>query len=247
MAFEIVEPFPGMLIGRGVDTTTGDTKASVAVVGEVGVPDGAGGSKGDFNFLQVDTASSFDKAVNADVSVSYGTSIFGKSIGASAKTSYRDRCKISNQATFCVIRFVIENAFETFLETPRLSEEAFELLKLNKTERFRERFGNRFVSGRFTGAEFFATLRIESSSEERQREIAASVEANFGALKSSGSGENKKLETSSEDTIEIMAFQSGGLIKPMFSLEEILAHSENVAQQAQSGLGVPFLVTLESY
>jgi hypothetical protein len=247
MAFEMVESFPGMLVGRGVDTTLGDTKSSIAVTGPVGIPAGESGKQGGIDFQQINTVEDFDKAINISASVSYGVSLFGASLGASAKASYRDQCKLSTQATFCVVRFVIQNALETFLDTPQLSEEAFELLKLGKTERFRERFGNRYISGRFTGGEFFATIRIESATEERQREIAASVEANFGTFAMEGSAEHVKIETSSEDKIEIHVMQIGGEIKPVFTFSEVLEHSLLVAQQIQSGQAVPFKVTLERY
>ncbi|MDA7966958.1 hypothetical protein [Ruegeria sp.] len=247
MAFELIDPFPGMSIGRGVDTTTGDLKPSIAVNGDIGAQQGAGGASGGFEFIRVDTSDQFDQAINAEASVSYGTSIFGKSQGASAKTSYRERCKYSNSATFSIIRFTIDNPFESFTTTPVLTDEATELLSLRKMERFRERFGNRFIGGRFTGVEFFACLRIESSSIERQQEIRASAEASFGAFSASGSGENLQSSLNSEDSIQILVFQHGGLIQPVFSFEETLNLARTVADQAQSGLGVPTAYTLEEY
>lgn len=247
MAFELVEPFPGMGIGRGVDTTAGDLKPSIAVTGEFGAQAGVGGVSGGFEFMRVDTSEQFDQAINADASVSYGTSILGKSQGASAKTSYRERCKYSNSATFSVIRFTLDNPFESFTTTPKLSDDALELLSLRKMERFRERFGNRFISGRFTGAEFFACLRIESSSIERQREIRASAEAAFGGFNASGSGENLSSSMESEDSIEIFVFQHGGLLQPVFTFEETIELARSIADQAQSGMGRPTAYTLEEY
>lgn len=247
MAFELIEPFPGMSIGRGVDTTSGDLKPSIAVTGEIGEEPGAGGASGGFGFMRVDTSEQFDQAINAETSVSYGTSIFGKSQGASAKTSYRERCKYSNSATFAVIRFTLDNPFESFTTTPVLSDEALELLSLRKMERFRERFGNRFIGGRFTGAEFFACLRIESSSTERQREIRASAEAAFGGFSAAGSGENLQSSLTTEDSIEIFVFQHGGVLQPVFTFEETLNLARNVADQAQNGQGRPTAYTLEEY
>jgi hypothetical protein len=94
---------------------------------------------------------------------------------------------------------------------------------------------------------FYGTIRIESGDELKDQEIAASIRASYGPFKASASIDKETSERLSHERIEILTFQSGGTVEPVFSLEELFQRAKIVAQQATKGGGVPIAVTLESY
>src|SRR5688572_21296690 len=161
MALQIVEALPGLEVGKGFDALTNDVKVTTAVLGNVGTPEGAAGQEGSFDFTMVKGSSEFREALGISASISAGVGLFG----ASAKAKYAERCEVSTQSTVCILSFEARNAFVTFKDTPKLDPSLEELLKLNKTQRFRERGGTNFVGGMWAGVAFYGTIRIESGDE----------------------------------------------------------------------------------
>lgn len=243
MPLQIVEALPGLDVGKGFDALTNDVKVTSAVLGKIGTPEGAAGQVGSFEFTMVKGSSEFREALGISASVSAGVGLFG----ASAKAKYAERCAVSTQSTVCILSFEARNAFVTFKETPKLDPDLEELLKLDKTQRFRERAGTNFVGGMWDGVLFYGTIRIESGDEARDEEIAASIRASYGPFKASGAIDKETSQRLSHERIEILTFQSGGTVEPVFSLEELFQRAKIVAQQATKGRGVPIAVTLETY
>lgn len=243
MAFEEIEYFPGMEIGKGFDTISEDMKITPAVRGKISPPDNAAGQSGIFNCSIIRNTQEFEEALDVNVSVGGGFGPFR----ASAKTKYKNKCKVSSEAIFVVVGFNVLNAFESF-DDVELTQEAVELLQLNKNQRFKERFGNRFISGRFTGGEYYATIRIESDSYERQESLALEMQAKFGSFfdAKASVAESSKISASRSE-INILTYQTGGTIEPVFSIKELLEHSVEVSQQILKGRAVPLSFTLEDY
>ena len=243
MALEIMEYLPGMAIGKGFDTVKRDVKVSPAVVGSIIPPAGAEGQTGQFNLVLVKGSEEFESSLGINSSVSGGWGPFS----ASAKFDFKKKCKVSRQATFCVLSFSATNAFESFSD-PKFTPDAEELLRLGEMERFRQRFGDRFISGWATGGEFFGSVRIESESEEKQTEIALQIKASFGRMFSASGGFDKDTASKiSKESLEIFVMQTGGNIVPVFNLQELHNTAVKAAQDIRQGKGVPFSVVLESY
>lgn len=243
MSLEIMEYLPGMAIGKGFDTVRRDIKVSPAVVGSISPPVGAAGQTGQFNLVVVKGSEEFESSLGINSSVSGGWGPFS----ASAKFDFKKKCKVSRQATFCVLSFSATNAFESFSD-PKFTAEAEELLRLNEMERFRQRFGDRFINGWATGGEFFGSVRIEAESEEKQTEIALQVKASFGRLFSASGGFDKDTASKiSKESLEIFVMQTGGNVVPVFNLQELYDTAVKAAQDVRQGKGVPFSVILESY
>ena len=243
MAFEEIEYFPGMEIGKGFDTLSEDIKITPAVRGRISPPDHADGQTGTFNVIIVQGTKQFEEALDINVSVGGGFGPFR----ASAKTKFMNKCKVSSQALHCIVSFDATNAFESF-DNVELTEDAEELLKLNKTQRFKDRFGDRFISGRYTGGQFFGSIRIESESYERQESLAVEVKAKLGAFFSAKANvdESSKISISSKE-IEILTFQTGGEVIPVFSFKQLLEQSVRVSKAIANGGSVPISFTLDDY
>lgn len=243
MSLRIVEALPGLEVGKGFDALTNDVKMTKAVLGDIGKPEGAAGQEGTFSFTIVKGSSEFRETLGVSANVSAGVGLFG----ASAKAKYAERCAVSSQSTVCVLSFEARNAFETFKGTPKLAPDLQELLQLNKTERFRERAGTDFCGGIWSGVSFCGTIRIESSTEAKDEEIALAIQASYGPFKASASIDKETSERLSKERIEILTFQSGGTVEPVFSLGDLFERAKIVARDAANGKAVPIAVTLESY
>jgi hypothetical protein len=167
--------------------------------------------------------------------------------GGSAKLNFRKMCKASTQATLCVLRVSATNAYEQ-IPDPKLTEEAWNLLSAGDTKRFRQRFGDAFVSGRYVGVEFYGVIRVEARSAERQREIASEIQAKYGTFVDGGGKVKIDQRTkSSEHRIEIFTFQRGGSIQVCQTLDELTALARHALDEGRSGRGYPHAVMLDPY
>jgi hypothetical protein len=191
----------------------------------------------------VNDAEAFEDSLGINTSISGGWGPFG----ASAKAEFKKKCKVSRQATFCVLRFSAVNAFRTFTDEVRLSADADELIRLGDMKRFGEVYGDRFLSGGFDGGEFYGAIRIESEAVERQTEIAVQVKASFGLFKASGKVDSTTAAQLAKERIEINVLQMGGDIVPVFSLQELFDQARTVAHDVAHGKAVPISFTVEPY
>jgi hypothetical protein len=239
---ELLDWAPGMRVGGGYDVVRGEEKQE-AVLGELVKPVNASGQQGEMTFVLATTSEEVDTALGVDASIKVGVGPFG----GSAKMQFHSSCKVSNEATFCVLSVNATNAFEQ-LSRPVLSSDAMELLAAGKTDRFRERFGDSFVSGQFSGVEFRGVVRIEASKVERQKQIAAEVQASYGFMASGkASTEFKESMSSASHRIEIMVYQTGGEISICTSLAEMLAAARKALDDCRNGKAYPFQVTIDPY
>ncbi len=239
---ELINWTPGMRIGAGYDVVRGDEKQE-AVTGSIEKPVNAAGQQGEMSFVMATSSDEVDKALDISASIKVGVGPFG----GSAKMKFHESCKVSNRATFCVISVHATNAYEQLVK-PKLSAEADALLRAGNKDRFRERFGDSFVSGQFTGIEFHGVVRIEASEEKRQKEIAGEVQASYGFMASGKASVDFKEKMSSEShRIEIMIYQSGGEISLCTSLQEMMNAARKALDDGRNGKGYPFQVTVDPY
>jgi hypothetical protein len=244
MSIDIVEALPGMELGRGYDLLKSDPKILTAVNGKTGKLDGSGGQvSAEYNFSIVDSVSDFQQALGVDVSMSVNMGL----AGGSMKTSFEEKCKVTSEATFCLVSFKAINAPVSLRGNVRLDDEAMELLALKDKARFRQRYGTHFCSDIFTGVEFIGSVRIMAETQEQEMEIAASINARYGLSKGSASVEHSSSSSTSRSRIEIFTYQSGGIMRPVNSLEELFETGKRVAKQGAKGLATPTQVVLGSY
>lgn len=239
---ELINWAPGLRVGAGYDIVRGEEKQE-AVVGTIERPINAAGQQGEMSFVLATNSDEVDKALDINASINVGVGPFS----GSAKMKFHESCKVSNQATFCVISVNATNAFEQ-LVSPKLTPEALVLLAAGKKDRFRERFGDSFVSGQFSGIEFHGVVRIEASQVERQKQIAGEIQASYGFMASGkASVDFKEKMSSSSHRIEIMVYQSGGEVSICTSVEEMMAAARKALEDGRNGKAYPFQVTLDPF
>jgi hypothetical protein len=243
MAIEIVEALPGMDLGKGYSKLSGDVKISPAVRGKAGAAPGAAGQKGGYSFETVTSYEEFNQLLEVGASLSAGVGAFS----VSAKSKFAESCQVANMSTVCVLSFHAVNAYETFHGEVELAPDAEELLRLGDKKRFRERFGDCFVSGTVAGGESYFIMKIESGDTERDSEIAVAISASFGPFSASGQVDKKMSEKFSNEKIEILTWQTGGSVEPCFSLEELFERAKVIARQIGNRKGVPISVILDDY
>jgi hypothetical protein len=243
MGVVIYEALPGMKVGGGYNGLTHDPKVSVAVSGHIARSPGAEGQVGGADLVIVKDSEEFENALNIDTSASYG----GLGLGLSAKFKFKKNCKVNRQSTFALIRCHATNAFEHFQTTPVLSPDAAELLRLGKRERFRERFGTGFISGRYTGGEFYGSIRIETELIERGQEIAAEMNASFGFFKAGVKVDSKKKQEWAKEKIQIFTLMAGGQVQPVFDIEQLFERATTNALAFSKEQGVEFGFAVEPY
>lgn len=236
----------GMSIGSGLDMISNDIKISKAVKGKVGIPNkNARGGSGMFFSKITETTKEFEEALG--ISSHTKARIF--KTGAEAKFDFKRQCNVNNHSVFILICFSIENAFETYVDNVSFTEDAYELLKLKKMDRFRERFGNCFIGGMRMGGEFCAAIKITHSDVEFQREIAAELNGSFTRfMKTKNKVTHEVKEKMSKASIEVFVSQQGGLLKSVQDPDSLFEQVDNAIKQITTqGLAIPFEVTLEDY
>lgn len=161
MATRIVPFTDGMKIGLGYNRLTGDRLPTPAVQGlSISSLQGAGGQQVTIDCTTIQDVETLHKSLG--ISVDAGGSYIGFS--GSAKVDYANSCDFSSFSTYVVIRVSVRNATET-IDSPTFSPDANELLVNNNPDRFRQRFGDTFISGVLKGGEYFAIYQITGSDQ----------------------------------------------------------------------------------
>jgi len=236
----------GIAAGNGYDNVTGDAKSATAVRGDLGVAfvEAGGGETGGFGYTKVDQTDQFDTAIGLDVEVGGG---LDGVIGGRAKFAFKNKCSVSSASTFCIIQTNMKSAFKQ-IKDPRLDTEAWDLIATGKMDRFRERFGDLWVSGYYTGVEFYGVVRIEAISKVRELEIAADVEASYACMAEGSASFNFKSGMSSkEHELSIVTYQQGGKVGTASTLEEMLQACQRALAEGRSGSASPFGVSVDPY
>jgi|GEM_PF-4903158 len=232
---------PGLDYGAGHDSVRGEARQT-AVQGTLAPPVAAAGQQGDSNLLIVQSATDFDQIIGIDAEIGTAGLFSGN-----AKFSFKQRSKVSSQATFCILRVFATNAFVQ-LQHPQLTPEAVELLKAKNTTRFRERFGDQFVSGLFSGCEFYGSVRIESRDVSTQTQIATSLQASYaGFAHGDASVHVDTNQSSSEHRIEVMTYQKGGEVNICVDVATLFAQAKDALDKSRTGQAYPFAVEMTPY
>jgi hypothetical protein len=228
-------------LGAGFDQMAHETRLP-AVTGIVDKPMPDDIQQGEFKFLRIDSTEAFDHALNI------GTGTTGQStlVPSGRKLEFQKHFRFSSQATYCVLRVLGLNAYQT-LQAPRLTQDARNLLKNGNKRAFREQFGDGFLSGQLTGIEFFGVIRIEANTIERQRELAAQLQASCELDKAVVSTTFKEKLSNAEHRITMAAYQRGGLVSVCESPEELVAMANDALDDWRHQKGYPYATEVDPY
>jgi hypothetical protein len=175
---------------------------------------------------------------------------------ASAKLSYANTCDFSSFSTYTVIQVRVSNPFVT-IKDPKFSDDARELLEARNTARFRERYGDCFISGRHSGGEYFAIYQFTSTSETRKSSLAAEVNAAWtGAVASADlHADIKRATESAHEHVEthVYTYRDGSIREADLNLEDIIETARQFPVEVApvggggSGEAVTYAVMLDDY
>lgn len=229
--------------GVGFDRLRGQPMER-GVKGKVEPPPGAEGVQGQSIFKRTDTVEEFDKTLGIGIDAGGGFGLFE----ASAKFDFRQTCKVSTQATFCIVKVTARNPDQNLRE-PVFTEDAWKMLEARNTKRFRERFGDMYVRARVDGIEFFGVTRIEAQRKQVQEQMAAQIEASYGLFEAKAKIDFNESMKSESHKIEVLVFQNGGRIQFCNSLEAMFDHVKEALEDTQGAkrLGRPLLADLADY
>lgn len=221
MENKIVEYVEGMSYGRGYDRLTGDPLPSRAVVGDTAQIKNAEGQRVTSSCrITTDTQTLHE---SLGISIDAGGSYMGFS--ASAKVDYANQCDFSSFSTYIIIHIGVSNAFEDITE-PAFHPDAEELLRTNNTVRFRERFGDCFISGMRTGGEYFAIYQLTSTSQTKKESLAIEVQACYQGLVASADLQVKiqQARESTTDHVEtqVYVYREGTIHTADITAEDII-------------------------
>lgn len=229
------------MLGAGFDLMSHETRQP-AVTGTFNNPMPEDIQQGEFKFLRIDSTEAFDHALNV------GTRLTGQStlVPSGRKLEFQRHFRFSLQATFCVLRVLGLNAYQT-LQAPRLTRDVRNLLKSGNQRDFREQFGDGFLSGQLTGVEFFGVIRIEANTIERQRELAAQLQASCELDKAVVSTTFKEKLSNAEHRITMAAYQRGGLVSVCESPDDLVAMANDALDDWRHQRGYPFATEVDPY
>jgi hypothetical protein len=147
-----------------------------------------------------------------------------------AKMDFAESSSFNSTSTFLVAKCVVRNALRRGRGFRVIEDPANLLLHSQRFEEFRTAFGDCFVRALQTGGEFYAVVRITSSSTTTQLKLAATLHAEYNGLVAAGSFQaafnlaNQEANTRSEFTATM--FQRAGVgdqLSPVVSTSEAIA------------------------
>ena len=227
------------VLGMGFDSVLGEFR-SVGVQGAATDPS-AMGQVGGSQFSRVTSWEEISKVVRVDAEVSAQFGI----AGGSAKFSFADKMRASSQFTTVMVSI---NALNALVQIPsaRLTPDASQLLAAGDTQRFAERFGDKFVRGIKTGGEFFGFIQIKAQSREREKQVAGEIGANYltASVKVSASLD-EELRTGLL-TIDAFSWQTGGTVELHTDIDS-MSNAARAFGASVKTLGTPVTAIVDDY
>jgi hypothetical protein len=235
-----------MRVGFGYNLVSGTALSDPAVRGTVSTIPGIGGQEVVSHLVRVSDLESLHEALG--VNVDAGGSYFGAS--ADVKVGFAKECNISSYSLHVLIGVTVVDAFENF-EAPVLEDKAADLIRLNKTTRFQERFGDVFIDGLRKGGEYFAVFEISSIEQATREDIAVKIEAAYNnpllAAHLDVDVDHSKSTSSAQTEVRIHIYRNGAVSTTDLSLADILATARNFPPSVAGDLAAPFAVSLADY
>jgi len=232
-------PFrPGMEMGHGFNTVNGEVRG-FAVDGAVQAS-AIAGQQVESDTKVVESQEQMLESLNISVEAEGRYGLFS----AEGRFALANSAAYTAQSTFVVARCTVENAFRQ-VNRPKLQPEAEAKMRADGPEAFRRSYGDSWIRGMRTGGELYAVFQLTASSQESQRKVAASLQAQVQGLLASGSVKTSVEALASEmkkvSSLSTTFFQRSGIgdqISPVNSPEEIegrLKAFPGIAQANPSG------------
>lgn len=237
----------GMKVGLGYNKLDGSVMPSPAIKGTtLTALQGAGGQMVTSDCVTITDVRSLRKALSVDVDA--GGSYLG--VSASAKVSYVNECDFSSYSTYVLVRVSVRNAFES-VDSPVFTDDATALIKNNRPDRFRERFGDCFISGVQKGGEYFAIYQISGSNESERESLSLDVHAAYNGVIVSAelnvSIKNKTESSESHLSVDLHVLRQGTISQTDLTLEDVMKTARDFPINVSGDKSYAYSVMLSDY
>jgi hypothetical protein len=230
-----------MGFGAGFDSVSEDVRGDCVVPRE---PQSSIGQGQDVTFsMEVITDSS---QLARKLSVSASASLKVGVGGGSAKAKFVTEQKLNSYSTFLLLHVTVTNATQR-LRDVRLSDSARKLLATGKPNEFRKMCGDEFVVGVTTGGEFIGMIKIESTSEQRKREITAKARASGLTWKASAEFEHAVSSMAEHYNMSAVVFQKGGQTSIPVEPAEMIQRAKEFPTLVAGEKSFPYSATFQPY
>jgi hypothetical protein len=235
----------GMSYGVGFDSVSGDVRGDCVILTDPESPAGVSGQEVVFKLRQITSSSELSKELNISVSASLKAQ-FGK---VSAKASYASQQNINQFSIYLVAQVSVTNPTRR-MRNVKLTDEAWNLLEVKGTEKFRDRCGDEFLSGITTGGQYTAVLQITTRTEEEKTNVSVSIRAKgTGGTWKAGADFKLALDKiSQEHEVEVTSFQQGGDTATIpDTVEEIIERAVNFPGQVEGDKAFAYSAFFQEY
>jgi hypothetical protein len=236
-----------MKVGKGFDLLTGSPTSDLAVVGaSITPPQRGGGQTVTTTFRLVQSVNALQEALGLSAAVSGGYAGFS----GTAKMQFTSQCAVTQYCLYVVLAVEVINSCES-IDLPKLVPDGVDLLRANDTVRFRQRFGNRYISGLKSGGEYYAVYRVQSFDKEERTSVAAQISASFHnpAMSASLNSniESSKSTSQNELDVNVFVYSAGGISTTETALAEMIEKAHNFPTLVSGGNAIPYQVILDEY
>ena len=125
------------------------------------------------------------------------------------------------------------------------------MLAAGTVDRFRQRFGNRYISGLKTGGEYYAVYRVQSFDENERTSVAAQISASYHnpalSAKLNVDIESSKSTSTNELDVNVFVYSAGGISNTETALAEMLDKAHVFPSLVAGNNAIPYQVLLDEY
>jgi hypothetical protein len=168
----------------------------------------------------------------------------------SAKMQFAQECSVTQYCLYAVLAVEVINSCVT-VDDPALVQDATDLLKASDMARFRQRFGNRYISGLKTGGEYYAVYRVQSFDQEERTSISAKIAASFhNPLLSASLNsdiESSKKTSQNELDVNVFVYEAGGISTTETDLAQMIDKAHAFPTLVSGDKAISYQVLLDEY
>jgi hypothetical protein len=248
MGQQLKIPFvTGMKVGLGFDLLTGLPTSDPAVIPKsITFPQRGGGQTVTTTFRLVQEMDTLQETLGLSAAVSGGYAGFA----GTAKMQFAQQCAVTQYCLYAVLSVEVINSCQS-IDEPKLTQEGTDLLTVPDVKRFRERFGNRYISGLKTGGEYYAVYRVQSFDKDERTSVAAQISASFHnpvlSATLNADIESSKSNSTNELDVNVFVYSAGGVSETETELSEMIEKAHTFPTLVAGDRATSYQVILDEY
>jgi|GEM_PF-4839207 len=195
---------PGIDLGVGYDSLTGDARGECVTKTEPEETFGASGQTVRFSLQKVEDFASLSKSLGIDASAS-----FNAGGAVSASMSFAKSVDINSYSIYVLVKVHVLNS-RLRMPGVELNQTSYNLLEQQGPDKFREKCGDEFVNSFDSGGELYGIVQIKTKSSRHQKDISAEIAGSYGSFSASAEFEDKLKKIAKSQTMQVYVFRKGG-------------------------------------